>query len=51
MTADKKCFIGGKTIEEYYWHGKYVVYVDNILVEGKFDEICADIESKKNTLT
>ena len=47
MTADRKCFIGGKTIEEYYWNGKYVVYVNNVLVEGEFEEICADIESKK----
>lgn len=37
MTGRRKR-IKGKQIEEFYWHGKFVVYVDNKLSERTFEE-------------
>ena len=41
MTPDKKKFINGHKIEQFYWSGKDVVYVDNRLVDEKYDNITA----------
>ena len=45
MSPDKKITIYGKKIEQYYWGGKIVVYVDNLAFEGSFDEA---IKAAKN---
>ena len=43
MKAERKKIVNGKTIEEFYWAGRLVVYVDNNLKNGTFDEISAKI--------
>lgn len=37
MKALRTVKIKGVKIEEFYWAGKYVVYVDNRLFEGDFE--------------
>ena len=36
MTPDRKCWVNGRLIEEYYWGGKMVVYVDHHAFEGSY---------------
>jgi hypothetical protein len=38
MTADRKTIINGVKIEEFYWAGKMICYVDNRLSSKTFDE-------------
>lgn len=38
MTPDRKITIAGSRVEEFYWAGKMVVYVNNQLVSESFDE-------------
>jgi len=38
MTPDRKITIAGSRVEEFYWAGKYVVYVNNNLVDEGFDD-------------
>ena len=38
MTPSKTCLVNGKTIERFYWNGKHVVYIDNLLSEMDFEE-------------
>lgn len=40
MTSNKKKEINGHKIEEYYWAGALVVYVDHHLVDETFEEAC-----------
>lgn len=41
MSPERKAIIGEHKVEEYYWAGKMVVYVDNHLVNTEtFDEAC-----------
>jgi hypothetical protein len=40
MKSDQHCFINGKKIEEFYWNGRLVVYVDNKLTTEKYLEVC-----------
>ena len=35
MTPERKIIINGKLIEEYYWAGRMVVYVDHFLQREK----------------
>ena len=39
MNAERKKIVLGKKIEEYYWHGDIVVYVDNVQTDMKYDDI------------
>lgn len=39
MNPERKKIVCGKKIEEYYWHGKMVVYVDNVKTDLKYDDI------------
>ena len=39
MTATRKKTVYGQIIEEYYWAGKYVVYIDNKKTSKSYDEI------------
>jgi hypothetical protein len=43
MSPDKKEIIDGKKVEEYYWAGRYVVYVNNCAVKGNFKDTCVAI--------
>ena len=38
MTPERRIFIGDQKIEEYYWAGKMVVYVNNALFNGTYEE-------------
>ncbi len=38
MTPDRKCIVQGQLIEEYYWAGKLVVYIDHHAFEGTYSE-------------
>lgn len=40
MSPERKDTIDGKKVEEYYWNGKLVVYVDNYSVDTTFEETC-----------
>ena len=42
MSPDKRKTIKGHKIEQYYWSGKDVVYVDNKLTDKKYDNITVD---------
>ena len=47
MTPDKKKIINGQKVEQYYWAGKNVVYVDNVLQENQtFDEVCTELKEE-----
>lgn len=46
MSPERTCTIKGRKIAEYYWAGKYPVYVDNRLTEGSYEEVCARIEKE-----
>jgi len=52
MSPERKKIVNGKKVEEYYWAGKKVVYVDNHGVEMTFDEACnAILEGRELTWT
>jgi len=38
MQPERKEFIGDRKVEEYYWSGKFVVYVDSHRVDMPFDK-------------
>jgi hypothetical protein len=40
VSPDKKEFINGKKVEEYYWAGRQVVYVNNCAVKSNFKDTC-----------
>ena len=44
MTPQRKREINGHVIEEYYWHGEMVVYVDNQLVKESFEKAIERLE-------
>ncbi len=39
MSPDKQKTIKGLKVQQYYWSGKDVVYVNNHLVSDKYDDI------------
>lgn len=39
MSPDRKEIVNGKLVEEYYWAGQYVVYVDHYAAKGGYDKI------------
>lgn len=39
MSPDRKETVNGKLVEEYYWAGEYVVYVDHRAAKGSFEKI------------
>ena len=38
MTPERREYINGKKVEEYHWNYKLVVYVDNQLFNGSYEE-------------
>ncbi len=38
MTPDRKQIVNYKKIEEYYWNGRMVVYVDNQATDETFQQ-------------
>jgi hypothetical protein len=49
MAPDRKCKIGGKLVEEFYWCSKTVVYVDDHLVDRAYDDICRELKNNQET--
>lgn len=47
MNAERRLKVNGYLIEEYYWSGKFVVYVDHRLVSMDFDEAVEIYKVKK----
>lgn len=45
MSPERKCIINGQLIEEYYWGGKWVVYVDNQSVKTTYEQTIEDIKA------
>ena len=48
MEPDRKSLIKGYKIEEFYWNGRQVVYVNNRLTDLLFDEAC-DVAAKEES--
>lgn len=42
MSPDKVKTIRGHKIEQFYWAGRNVVYIDNRLTDWKYDEITSE---------
>ncbi|UCC41426.1 MAG: hypothetical protein JSV96_08410 [Candidatus Aminicenantes bacterium] len=42
----KRKFQNGDVVEEFYWTGKYVIYVNNQKIEDDYEEACRKIELK-----
>jgi len=44
MSPERREMINGVKVEEYYWNGKMVVYVDNRANDDQtFDEVCGEL--------
>jgi hypothetical protein len=41
MSPERTAQVGSYFIEEYYWHGDFVVYVNNTSSDYEFDEAIA----------
>jgi hypothetical protein len=46
MSPERRAEIGDKIIEEFYWAGKVVVYVNNFLSNHSFEEECRAAENQ-----
>lgn len=44
MTPDRRTIVNGKKVEEYYWAGKMVVYIDNHAIDMTFEEAVAHLK-------
>ena len=42
MKPDKEMEVNGKLIQEYYWNGRQVVYVNHTRYEGTFEDAMAE---------
>lgn len=47
MSPSRSKIVNGVQVQEYYWNGKHVVYVDHRLVAKCFDDACADAAARK----
>lgn len=47
MSPDRKETVNGKLVEEYYWAGEYVVYVDHRAANGSYDKIIENLRLNK----
>ena len=43
VTPDRKQVVDGKIVEEFYWAGEYVVYIDGHLSKLGFDRAVASL--------
>lgn len=46
MNAERYTVVEGRKIEEFYWNGRYVVYIDNKLFSGNFHEAINSVKTK-----
>jgi len=44
MHPNRKTVINDSTIEEFYWCGRMVVYVNNYKTDKSFNQACKDAE-------
>jgi len=49
MNPSRKKVIGTNKVEEYYWAGEMVVYVNNYLVDESFEDACKSLLSNETT--
>jgi len=47
MEPIRKKIVDGKKVEEFYWNGELVVYVDNELTDKAFDDIKSIVKKEK----
>lgn len=50
MDAERSSNINGRRVEEFYWCGRYVTYVDFRKVDTVFDQTIKDIQAGKEPL-
>ena len=48
MTPKRRETINGHTVEEYWWAGDYVVYVDGVRNQNSFATTCARLRTQPN---
>lgn len=48
MKAERTKKVNNHVVEEFYWAGKIVVYVDNNLVSESFEEVVKKLENKED---
>lgn len=46
MTPERKKTIDGTKVEEFYWAGKMVVYIDNQRTDESYDAACKRLEAE-----
>jgi len=46
MNPERSIKIGDKLIEEYWWHGKLVVYINHHLTEDTFEQAVNNAREK-----
>lgn len=49
MRPERTSKIGGILVEEFYWNGKMVVYMNNHKYDGTFDQACEKAEIIKES--
>lgn len=47
MISEKSIVVNGNKIEQYWWAGKLVVYINNIAYEGNYEEAIKYCEGVK----
>lgn len=47
MSPDQQIEINGYKVEEFYWAGKTVVYVDNVAVTTSYRDTIADLQAHR----
>ena len=48
MNPERKKIIDGHKVEEFYWNGEMVVYIDNYATEKTFEEVVSDLQPKES---
>jgi len=46
MSPERKKWIGDTLVEEYYWNGKMVVYIDHHVTKENFLEACINLKNQ-----
>lgn len=49
MTPERKTYVDGHLVEEFYWNGKMVVYVDHRATELSYDDIVYTLKTERLT--
>lgn len=46
MQTTRKIVVEGHKIEQFYWNGRYVVYIDNKRFAGNFHDAVESVKQK-----